>query len=149
MSTKKRLLTTGYSGHSAESFLSTLRLHDIRVVVDVRQNPVSRKKGFSRSALATFLAANEIEYIHESEFGVPIGLRRKLKAGEETLASYLDSFRTYLTDHGEALDRLYSLAIQKRCCLLCAEHRPEECHRSVVAEAAVDRNGHLLEVVHV
>jgi uncharacterized protein (DUF488 family) len=149
MSPKKHLLTIGYAGHSLESFLSTLRLHDVRTVVDVRQNPISRKKGFSRSALAMYLATKKIKYIHESKLGVPIELRNQLKKGVLTLTSYLNDFRDYLTNHGDTLDQIYNLAVQEHCCLLCAEHLPEECHRSVVAEFVVNRNGHCLEVVHV
>ena len=149
MPQKELLLTTGYAGHDLKSFLETLRKHEVRVVVDVRQNPVSRKKGFSRSKLSAFLTANKVEYLHESELGVPVELRRKLKAGQQTLAAYFAGFREYLTGRGNALDRLYALATMKRCCLICAEHLPEECHRSVVAEAVEARNGRKLKVVHV
>ena len=130
-------------------FSQNCERHDVKVVVDVRQNPVSRKKGFSRSTLSTFLAANDVEYIHESELGVPVQLRKQLKTGEQQLSGYFEGFRSYLTKCGVALDRLYDLAIRKRCCLICLEHLPEECHRSVVAEAVEARNGHKLRVVHV
>lgn len=146
---KEVLLTTGYAGHDLESFLGKLREHDVKVVVDVRQNPVSRKKGFSRSKLSAFLTANEVEYVHECELGVPAALREQLKAGEQDLGAYFEAFRHYLTGLGDALDRLYDLATRKRCCLVCVEHLAEECHRSVVAEAVEVRNGHKLKVVHV
>ena len=148
MPQKVLLLTAGYAGHDPESFLARLREHDVKVVVDLRQNPVSRKKGFSGSRLSAFLAANDVEYVHESELGVPVELRRKLKSGEEDLSAYLDSFRDYLANCGAALDRLYELAFKKRCCLMCVEHLPTECHRSVVAEAVTARNGHNLRVLH-
>ncbi len=143
------LLTTGYAGHDPESFLAKLREHDIQVVVDVRQNPVSRKKGFSRSKLAAFLAAHDVEYVHESKLGVPVVLRKQLKSGETDLADYFRVFRDYLAGCDVALDKVYQLATQKRCCLICVEHRAEECHRSVVAEAVEARNGHKLKVLHV
>jgi uncharacterized protein (DUF488 family) len=117
-------------------------------VIDVRQNPVSRKKGFSRSSLSAFLAANDVDYIHESELGVPLRLRKQLKSGEQELAGYFAGFREYLTSCGVALDRVYELAVEKRCCLICVEHLPEECHRSIVAEAVEARNGHKLKVQH-
>ncbi|MBN2130431.1 MAG: DUF488 domain-containing protein [Sedimentisphaerales bacterium] len=143
------LLTTGYAGHDPMSFLAKLREHDVKVVVDVRQNPVSRKKGFSRSRLSAFLAAHDVQYVHESELGVPISLRRKLKSKEENLDRYFVGFRDYLAGCGAALDRVYELAIQKRCCLVCVEHLATECHRSIVAELVEARNGHALKVVHV
>ncbi|MHB1034845.1 MAG: DUF488 family protein, N3 subclade [Pirellulales bacterium] len=143
------LLTTGYGGHDPESFLAKLRDHDVEVVVDVRQNPVSRKRGFSRSKLSAFLTAHDVEYVHESELGVPVQLRRQLKTGEQDLGGYLERFRAYLAGCGVVLDRLYVMATQKRCCLICVEHLAEECHRSVVAEAVEARNAHKLRVLHI
>jgi uncharacterized protein (DUF488 family) len=149
MSQKELLLTAGYAGHDPRSFLAELRQRDVEVVIDVRQNPWSRKKGFSRSKLSGFLEDNGVAYVHESELGVPVGLRKKLKAGQHEFHAYLDEFRSYLAEHGGALDRVYELAIEKRCCLICLEHRAEDCHRSVVAQAIEARNGHRLKVVHV
>ncbi len=149
MPRKELLFTAGYSGHDPDSFLAKLRQHGVEVVVDVRQNPVSRKKGFSKSKLAAFLTANDVEYVHEGELGVPVALRNQLKAGDQRLAGYFAGFRECLADRGVALDRLYELATRKRCCLICLERLAQECHRSVVAEAVEARNGHKLEVVHV
>ena len=139
----------GYSGYDQASFLSELRRHHVEVVIDVRQRPLSRKKGFSRSTLSEFLAANNVEYRHEAELGVPAELRSELKAGHQDLDSYFSVFRDYLVQHTEALDRVYELAVGRRCCLICLEHSPEECHRSVVADAVQERNGHRLQVTHV
>ena len=133
------LLTAGYAGHDSESFLGILRQHEVEVVVDIRQNPVSRKKGFSRSKLSAFLAANHVEYIHVSELGVPVHLRRRLNSGEEVLSAYLEAFRVYLSNCGGALDRLNDLASTKRCCLMCVERLHSQCHRSIVAEAVKAR----------
>jgi uncharacterized protein (DUF488 family) len=149
MKSKNPLFTMGYSGYDQESFLGELRRHDVEVVIDVRQRPLSRKKGFSRSTLSEFLAANNVEYRHEVELGVPVELRSDLKAGLQDLDSYFRAFRDYLTEHTEALDRVYELAVKRRCCLICVEHSPEECHRSIVADAVETRNGHRLQVMHV
>ena len=148
MSQKKVLLTAGYAGHDQASFLAKMKECGVGVVIDVRQNPVSRKKGFSRSKLSEFLATNEVEYVHESKLGVPAELRERLKSGKQGLVAYFHDFREYLVKQVEALDRVYDLATTRRCCLLCLEHLPAECHRSVVAEAVVARNGHDEEVRH-
>jgi len=149
MSAKASLLTAGYAGHTLESFLRKLEEYNVAVVVDVRQNPISRKKGFSRSRLSEFLAVHNVEYVHESELGVPRELRKQLQAGHHGLIAYFDSFRKCLAARTDALDRVYDLAIRKRCCLICLEHRAVDCHRSVVAQAVESRNGHKLEVVHI
>jgi uncharacterized protein (DUF488 family) len=148
MGATHELFTVGYAGEDLDSFLAKLKQHAIEAVVDIRQNPVSRKRGFSRSALSTFLSASSLQYVHESELGVPSELRRALRDGEQELTAYLDEFRVYLTGHEGALERLYHLVTRKRCCLLCVERRPEECHRSVVADAIASLNGQEVKVIH-
>jgi uncharacterized protein (DUF488 family) len=146
---KCRLFTTGYSGHDVTSFIELLQDHDISVVIDVRRNPISRKKGFSSKALTQHLQKSDIDYVHTRELGVPQELRNALRDGTCELSEYLDQFRTYVDGLPDALDSLYALAKKKKCCLLCVEECPEECHRSVVADAVAARNGKTLEVVHV
>jgi uncharacterized protein (DUF488 family) len=143
-----KLYTTGYAGHDPASFLGLLEQHRISTVIDVRRMPLSRKKGFSRTALTEFLEANGLEYQHIRDLGVPQELRIRLRAGDCDLDSYLRGFRSYLGGHRKVLDEVYSLAALTRCCLLCVEKCSEECHRSVVAEEVASRNGKTIEVVH-
>ncbi len=143
------LFTTGYSGHDLNSFLRHLREHEISVVIDVRRNPVSRKKGFSRTALSEFLQLNGVQYLHVRELGVPTHLRHQLRDGDCKLPDYFSCFREYLQEQKSALDRVYALALNSNCCLICLEVASDECHRSVVAEEVASRDGHMVEVVHV
>lgn len=59
----------GYEGRDAEQFVRDLDSADIAVVVDVRLNPISRKKGFSKRTLAEHLAAAGIGYEHLPALG--------------------------------------------------------------------------------
>jgi uncharacterized protein (DUF488 family) len=149
MPSRAALFTTGYAGHDQESFLKALRRHDVEVIVDVRQNPVSRKRGFSKTKLAEFLTANGLEYVHAREMGVPSDLRAMLRDGTCELKEYLAIFNRHLLKLDTALNELYELAIKRRCCLLCVEHESEECHRSVVAKAVAARNGHKVRIEHI
>lgn len=134
MKAENLLFTIGYAGYELDSFLQRLNEYSIEMVVDVRRNPVSRKKGFSRSRLAEFLTSHGVEYAHMRELGVPTELRNKLRGGECDLAEYFARFREYLDGQDGSLKELAELASRKRCCLLCVEQRPEDCHRSVVVE---------------
>lgn len=147
--TRFKLFTTGYSGHDHDSFLGLLEQHRINMVVDVRRNPVSRKKGFSRTALSEFLRTNGLEYLHVRELGVPQPLRHQLRDGDCDLSEYFCGFRDYLKEQSTVLDNVYNLATEKRCCLLCVEECSDECHRSVVAAEVASRNGRTVEIVHV
>jgi uncharacterized protein (DUF488 family) len=141
MNVQPSLFTAGYSGHDRESFLNKLRSHRIEAIVDVRRNPVSRKPGFSRRALADSLVSNGLEYWHLRELGVPGDLRDELKRGGCDLAEYLERFRDYLRSQEAAMALLNEWAMRQRCCLLCVESRPEDCHRSVIAEVMKDEFG--------
>jgi uncharacterized protein (DUF488 family) len=143
-----RLFTTGYAGHDIDSFVGKLQKHGIESVMDVRQNPVSRKRGFSKLRLSEALVQNGIAYIHLRELGVQRELRDRLRAGACTLDQYFSDFHKYVVDQAEALGEVESRAARQRCCLLCVESRPEECHRAVVAEVLAQRAAGALTVIH-
>jgi uncharacterized protein (DUF488 family) len=149
MPKKYQLMTTGYAGETPTSFVTKLREHGIETVVDVRELPLSRKKGFSKSALAEVLQLHGIDYVHHRELGVPKPLRNKLRAKDVALNAYFDAFREHLTEYAPLLDEMYNLAQRSRCCLICVEEYSDECHRSVVAESIVARNGRSVEIVHI
>lgn len=65
------LLGVGHEGQTIDSFLSELLAMGVSRLVDVRLTPVSRKRGFSKSALAQALAGAGISYEHRRELGNP------------------------------------------------------------------------------
>ncbi|MEX1231371.1 MAG: DUF488 domain-containing protein [Planctomycetaceae bacterium] len=144
---KSSLYTIGYSGHSPETFLKRLKDAGVEVLIDVREKPLSRKKGFSKTSLNVFLNDNGIEYLHIRELGVPGELRDELKKGW-CLHEYFSAFRYHLNGCTGILEQVYAMAQRSACCLMCVEHVVEECHRSVVAETLFAQNGRKLKVEH-
>lgn len=61
--------TIGYEGTDIERFVQTLKAVGIEVLADVRAVALSRKKGFSKTALRNNLAEAGIEYIHLNALG--------------------------------------------------------------------------------
>ncbi len=49
------ILTIGYEGVSLTDFIATLKAHRVRQILDVRELPMSRRKGFSKTALSLAL----------------------------------------------------------------------------------------------
>ena len=49
------LYTIGYQSKSIDDFISRLRNHDISTLIDVREVPISRKKGFSKTVFSEYL----------------------------------------------------------------------------------------------
>jgi uncharacterized protein (DUF488 family) len=116
-------------------------------LVDVRQYPNSRRKGFSKSALIRALAEVGIAYESISDLGSPPELRKEYRSTGD-VARFFECFELHLDVQGEALQRLLERAQTEICCLLCYERDPNLCHRKIVADRieALDDNG--LRVCH-
>jgi uncharacterized protein (DUF488 family) len=133
----KALTTIGYEGVSLEAFLATLKAAKVTLLLDIRELPISRRRGFSKTALSEALAAAAIGYQHERALGAPREVRHRLRADGD-LKRYFADFREYLATQGTVLDQL-AQALSGRVALLCYERNPAECHRSVVAAALAKR----------
>src|SRR4051794_3283563 len=65
------LMTVGYEGRDAGELCEQLRRSSVDVLVDVRELPLSRRRGFSKSALRERLEAAGIVYAHDRRLGNP------------------------------------------------------------------------------
>lgn len=141
------LHTIGYEGSSIEDFLATLRLAGIDLIIDVRDVPLSRKRGFSKKSLDSHLERSGIDYRHLKGLGDPKDGRVAAREGR------FDDFRRIfgehlLTDIAQAdLATAISLSSKKNACLLCFERDHRECHRSAVAVEMSRQKG--FRVVHI
>jgi hypothetical protein len=132
--TGQMLFTIGYEGVSIEQYLNTLIQKDIRVLCDVRNNPLSRKFGFSKRNLQKYLCHIGIEYIHLPELGISSNKRNAL-CSDEDYQSLFREYETSLPLHLESLDKLHKLLETKsRIALTCFEHEPLHCHRHIIRD---------------
>ena len=129
------LYTIGYEGRALDDVLGTLKANRVGLVVDVRALPLSRKRGFSKTAFAQALAGAGIAYAHRVALGTPKAMRARYKRDRDFAALAVE-FRKYLGNQTHSLLELIELVRGKRACLLCFEADPALCHRSLVAEAA-------------
>ncbi|HLV60191.1 MAG TPA: DUF488 domain-containing protein [Fredinandcohnia sp.] len=138
-----KLFTIGYEKRTLEEYLAILRDAGVTLLVDVRFNPLSHKKGFSKKALAQGAEAAGIRYAHMPELGIP-SARRK---GLETREQFDELFAAYareLPKKREPLERLRAwLDEGERVALTCFEREADRCHRRYVAEALGDEVQHL------
>ena len=130
-----KLFTVGYEGASLDEFMLALKKHHIRCIADLRKNPVSRKRGFSKKLLGEGLDAQGIAYIHLPGLGTPTEWRKQEKEG---LLSRKKMFNNYvkkvLPQHPDDLRTLQKLMSRKGLALLCYEADASDCHRSFVAQ---------------
>ena len=69
------IYTIGYEGLDLDGFLALLRKHGVETVVDIRELPLSRKPGFSKTVLGDTLNVSGKEYVHIPELGCPKPVR--------------------------------------------------------------------------
>jgi hypothetical protein len=135
----KHLYTIGYEGVSLDAFLATLTAAKVTTLLDVRELAISRRKGFSKSALAAALQSVGIIYRHERALGTPRDIRHRLRRDGD-FKRYFADFREYLGTQKKLIGDL-SGELTGRVTLLCFERNPTECHRSVVVAALAKRSG--------
>lgn len=140
--------TLGYEGRGLDEWVETLIDASVQVVVDVRDVPISRRRGFSKTALSQRLAAEGIEYRHVRSLGNPRELRHALKDGSLAFRDFAPQFRELLNHRHDELVELADLAVNSRICLVCFEEDPTTCHRSIVAESVIGASDAPLTVEH-
>jgi uncharacterized protein (DUF488 family) len=139
MDAQTPLLTTiGYEGSSLADFIETLLSAKVRRLIDVRELPISRRKGFAKNALSTALAAAGIEYIHLKGLGDPkVG---RDAARRKDYAKFTKIFTAHMRTDAAQSDLRIAVELAKAggSCLMCFERDPHHCHRTFVATAVCD-----------
>ena len=143
----QELFTIGYEKSPQHGLLATLREHEVETLVDIRQLPLSRKPGFSKTPLTAALAEQGIRYVHVRALGTPPDVRARRKINHDQ-AAFREGFLDYLATQDEAMTALVERVERERCCLLCYEADYRECHRLLVAERVVEIAGDALTVTH-
>lgn len=144
------LFTIGYEGISLEEYLVRLLRNDVRILVDVRNNPISMKYGFSKSLLKKYCESIGIAYIHLPEVGISSEQRQELNSQSD----YDRLFEAYrennLAKTGKSQTQILEMLKQhKRIALTCFESNICQCHRKHLAEAIEHLPGFSYEVKHI
>jgi uncharacterized protein (DUF488 family) len=131
------LITIGYEGRTLADYLAQLRGAGVTLLCDVRRNPISRKKGFSRRALALACADLGIGYTHLPELGIASNERKEVRTPADREALFERYERETLAKETGTLNRIEKWIQDDLQCvaLTCFERNPCECHRRCVAKA--------------
>lgn len=132
------LFTIGYEGASLDDFIATLQHSGVQRLLDVREIAQSRRRGFSKNALASALAEVGISYTHLRQLGDPKDGREAARRGD------VAAFQKIFEDHLELPETKQALFLAADICqreataLLCFERNPHLCHRTLVAKRLTD-----------
>lgn len=126
------LFTIGYEGAQLADFIRSLISSGVDTLVDVRELPLSRRKGFSKTSLAAALKEHGICYVHNRWLGAPKPIRNRLRETGDYV-TYFRQFNAYLETQSAVLEKLAKDYAESAVVLMCFEKDPSECHRSAVA----------------
>ncbi len=139
------IYTIGYGNRSADEFIDLLQRYHVGYIIDVRSQPYSRfSPDFAKKALESRLQQQDISYVF---MGNLLGGR------PEDKTCYVDGRVDYALVGTKAF---YLQGIQRlrtawekqlHVALLCAEAKPQECHRSKLIGNTLSEQG--ITVAHI
>jgi len=143
----RTIATIGVYRSSLDDFLAKLRRHQVAMVVDVRQRRGVRGPEYAWANSLRLQAALKqagIQYRYLPDLAPTTELRQlqyredeRLKVGKRSRVELAEAYkRRYLSevlDHVELGAVLESLPEDAVSALLCVEHDPRACHRSLIA----------------
>jgi uncharacterized protein (DUF488 family) len=128
--------TFGYTGRKTRDILAALLIHDVRTVIDVRQNPVSMyRPEMSKSNIARLVNEYGMFYAHVPQLGVPRDIRAKAidEGDRQVIWDWYDEF-VIPQFFGKNLHSFLN-CFEHPVALMCVEIDPCECHRHRLSHA--------------
>lgn len=134
------IYTIGYSVFSTDKFIEVLKNYGINCVVDVRSIPLSTYyKDFDKANISKLLKVNGIIYRHYAkEFGAR-------QTDERFFTDNVLDFEKFAASPQflDGVKRLEAgMKLGYKFALMCAEKRPEVCHRNILVARAFYERGH-------
>jgi uncharacterized protein (DUF488 family) len=130
-----KIFTIGYEKTTQADLIAALQAAGVERVIDVRALPLSRRPGFSKTALAGGLAEAGIGYVHLRALGTPAEGRAAARSGRHADLKRIYAAQLELPEAIAQGAIMRDLAAEKPSALLCYEREPEGCHRSLLLSA--------------
>ena len=143
------LLTVGHSTRPIDEFIELLKDHAVEEIVDIRSVPRSRHcPQFNSDTLSESLRRAQIRYTHIKKLG---GLRHSRK-DSINLGWRNASFRGFADymatpEFSEGIEELSQIARARKTAIMCAEAVPWRCHRSLVADAMIEKGWDVRDIM--
>ncbi len=140
-----KILTIGASTMSVERLIELLKQHSVTAVADVRSVPASRfTPQFNEKPLHASLASSGIRYVF---------LGRELGARSSRPECYVNGVVQYerlaqTPEFEKGVQRVLDGASRERVVLLCTEHDPLDCHRTILVSRVLVERGAEIDHIH-
>lgn len=133
--TTRKIWTIGYEQATVPAVMKALREAGVEVLADVRALPLSRRPGFSKSALAANARDAGIEYVHFKALGTPAEGRAAARRNDHATLERIYEGQLELPEAIAAGARLADMASERKVALLCYEREAHGCHRTLLRQA--------------
>ena len=144
-----KLFSIGYEGKSLETYLNQLIINDVKLLCDVRKNPLSMKFGFSKSQLKHACENVGISYLHIPELGIISEKRQALNSLNDYQMLFKEYEKTVLIENKEHLLSINDLLKKhNRVALTCFEATECMCHRGRVVKALANQPNWNISIQH-
>lgn len=140
-----RIFTIGYEKTTVPELIAALKAAGVGRVVDVRALPLSRRPGFSKSALAGALQEAGIAYEHLRALGTPKEGRDAAKKGDQATLERVYAGQLELPEAQAQAAILLDRAAGQPTAVLCYEREPAECHRTLLL-AAIAKDAEVVDL---
>ena len=130
-----RVFTIGYEQATVPELIAALQGAGVELVADVRALPLSRRPGFSKSALRGALVEAGIGYEHLKALGTPKEGRDAAKKGDRETLELVYAGQLELPEAQAAAALLLDRVEGRPTALLCYERDPAMCHRTLLLAA--------------
>lgn len=135
------LFTIGYERTAQKEVIAALQAAGVKVLLDVRDRPISRRAGFSKRQLTASLDEAGIAYISLRALGTPPEGREANRRRDWPRFWRIVEERLATPEAELDLQRAAEIAGRAPACLLCYEADWRICHRRRVAELLEQRDG--------
>lgn len=126
------LYTIGFSKKNLKNFVGKLKDAGVSKLIDIRLHNTSQLAGYAKKDdLQYILSLVGISYEHRVDLAPTDEILKNYKDKKITWDEYERNFKEILESRAPAL-RFENE--QSKICLLCAEPKPNHCHRRLVAE---------------
>lgn len=147
--TETKLFSIGYEGKSLETYINHLIINDVKLLCDVRKNPLSMKYGFSKNQLKHACENVGIKYLHIPELGIISEKRQALNTLNDYQALFKEYEKTVLVENKEHLLSINDLLKKyNRVALTCFEATECMCHRGRVIKALANQPNWNIPIQH-
>lgn len=128
------LYTIGFTKKNAKKFFELLKGAGIKKLVDIRINNASQLAGFAKGADLQFFMKEicDAEYEHMTDLAPTKELLKDYQDKKIDWNGYVTVFTSLLNNRHIA--KKYPVEGFDKCCFLCTEDTPEQCHRRLVVE---------------